>query len=115
MQCARAYPTESQIGNAITDLGTWYALIQAGFPAYEAEADEAPADHRTEAERDHALARQMLLNVGRQGSLFPLEEFEPTQVTLRRWTVLAEPHRAEAKQSRGWAYRVSCRCESQNA
>lgn len=42
LQCARAYPTETQIRNAITDFGTWLALIQAGFPPYPAPEGERP-------------------------------------------------------------------------
>ena len=90
LQCARAYQTESQIGNAIADFGSWFALTQAQFPAYEAEADEPLADHRTSAERDHDQARQMLLAVGPQASLFPLAEFEPTQATLKDLLVYAD-------------------------
>ena len=90
LQCARAYPTESQIGHAVTDFGTWHDLVAAGFPAYEPEPEEPPADYRTQAEREHAHARQMLLDVGQQGLLFPLEEFEPTEVTLRELLTYAD-------------------------
>jgi hypothetical protein len=90
LQCARAYKTESQIRNAIADFGSWFALTQARFPTYETEPDEPLADHRTQAERDHDRARQMLLAVGPQASLFPLAEFEPTEVTLRQLIVYAD-------------------------
>lgn len=83
MQCARTYPTESQIGNAVADFKTWHDLIQAGFPPYPVEPDEPPADHRTKAERAHDLAQQMLSEVGEQGRLFPLSEFEPAEATLK--------------------------------
>jgi hypothetical protein len=82
VQCARAYPTESQMRNAITDFGTWFALIQAGFPPYPQPIDEPLADHRTQAERDHARAQQMLLAIGPQERLFSLDEFEPDLTTL---------------------------------
>jgi hypothetical protein len=39
LQCARTYPTESQLAKALGDFRTWWDLIQANFPAYEAEAD----------------------------------------------------------------------------
>jgi hypothetical protein len=93
IQCARAYRTESQIGNAITDFGTWFALIQAGFPPYPPEPGEPLADHRTRPERDHARAQQMLIQVGPQGTLFP-PEFEPTETRLRDLVRYAAEQRA---------------------
>jgi hypothetical protein len=90
VQCARTYPTESQIGSAAADFRTWRDLCDAGFPTYEAEPEEPAADHRTQAERDHARARQLLLEVGPQGHLFPLDEFEPTEVTLRELVAYAD-------------------------
>jgi hypothetical protein len=42
LQCGRAYPKRSQIGNAVADFGAWRELIQAGFPPYEGEEDELP-------------------------------------------------------------------------
>ena len=83
MQCARADPTESQINHAMTDFKTWYALVMAGFPPYESDPDEPEADHRTKAEQLADLARRMLDEVGEQGRLFPLNEFEPAEATLK--------------------------------
>ena len=81
LQCARAYPTESQMRQCLTLFRTWDELINAGFPAIEAEPDEPPADYRTQTEKDHERAQQMLLAVGGQGSLFP--DFEPEEVTVK--------------------------------
>lgn len=42
LQCGKAYPTRSQIGNAVADFSAWRELIQAGFPPYEGDLDELP-------------------------------------------------------------------------
>jgi hypothetical protein len=83
LQCARAYPTEAEIGNVIADFDTWFDLIQAGFPSYEVPDDEPPADHRTDAERKRDHARAALDLIGEQGTLFPLDQFEPVETTLK--------------------------------
>lgn len=83
LRCARAYPTESQIRHAVTDFKTWHDLVLAGFPPYEPVPDELFADHRTKAEQLADLARRMLDEVGEQGRLFPLNEFEPAEATLK--------------------------------
>lgn len=90
LQCARAYPTETQIGNAITGFGTWFSLIQAGFPALEAPTDEPPADHRTPEEIRHDRARQLADLSDPQGSLFPLSQFEPVTATLKELQAYAD-------------------------
>lgn len=83
IQCARTYPTESQMRNAVADFEAWRDLISAGFPPYPAEADDEPADARTPAERRRDLARH-LAEIGLdQEALFPLDVFEPTQATLK--------------------------------
>lgn len=97
IRCARAYPTESQIRRAATDFGGWYDLVDAGFPPYEAEEGEAPADHRTDAERarDRAKALASLSEPGgEQGVLFPLDTFEPTMATLKELHEYAEQQEA---------------------
>lgn len=83
LQCARTYPTEAQIRHACAEFREWSALRTAGFPAYDAPADEPLADHRTDAERDHDHARALTDLVGEQGSLFPLRDFEPVTTTLK--------------------------------
>ncbi|HSS11896.1 MAG TPA: hypothetical protein VLL25_18555 [Acidimicrobiales bacterium] len=84
LQCARTYPTESQIGKILADFQSWWSLMAARFPPTEAEPDEPPADHRTETERRHDKARQLALaGLGDQGRLFPLDEFEPMESTLK--------------------------------
>lgn len=83
IRCARAYQTESEIRLAQTDFGTWYGLVNAGFPAYEAPDGEPLADHRTEAERDRDAARALLDLIGEQGALFPASDFEPATTPLK--------------------------------
>jgi hypothetical protein len=90
LQCARTYPTEAQIGNAVADFGTWHDLIQARFPAIPAPEGEPPADWRTQAEKDHARARALADLFGEQGSLFPLGQFEPAEVTLKELVTYAD-------------------------
>lgn len=77
LACARAYPTEAQIRHAVTDLGTWHDLVEAGFPPYEAPPDEPPADPRDADERTRDLARQLAELAGEQLSLFPDDMFGP--------------------------------------
>lgn len=83
LQCARAYGTERQIGNAIADFETWFGLISAGFPAYENDPAEPLADHRTPEEVSHDRARQLADLADPQGALFPLSRFEPADTTLK--------------------------------
>jgi hypothetical protein len=83
LQCARVYSTETQIGHAVADFETWRDLSTAGFPPVDAPPGEPPADHRTKDEKDHAAARRLLDLVGEQGTLFPLEMFEPTESPLK--------------------------------
>lgn len=90
IQCARAYPTEAQIGNAVADFGAWRDLIAAGFPAYPAPPNEPVADHRTEEEKRRDAARRLAEQIGEQGALFPLDEFEPTESTVKDLQAYAE-------------------------
>lgn len=83
LQCARTYPTETQIRHAVTDFESWRDLVAAGFPPSEAEDGELPADHRTDAERKHDRARALAEVFGDQGTLFPLADFEPVTTTLK--------------------------------
>jgi len=84
------YKTDTEIQQASVEFGTWSGLIQAGFPPYEAPDDEPPADHRTDAERDHDRARALTELIGEQGSLFPLRDFEPVTTTLKELQDYAE-------------------------
>jgi hypothetical protein len=83
LQCARTYPTEAEFGQALAEFGSWFDLAGANFPTYEAPEGEPPADHRTEAEREHDRARALLDLIGEQGSLFPLSQFEPVITPLK--------------------------------
>lgn len=94
VQCARAYGTEAEIGNAIADFETWSGLIQAGFPAYEVDLDETPADHRTPEEIRRDRARQLAETADPQGSLFPLGQFEPVTTTLKELADYADEQEA---------------------
>lgn len=86
IRCARAYPTEAQIRRAATDFESWWDLVDAGFPAYEAPEGEPIADHRTETERRTDLARALAAAgemSGDQLALFPLDRYEPAVATLK--------------------------------
>lgn len=83
LQCARTYPTGSQIRHAETDFRTWHELANADFPPIEALDGEPPADHRTEAEKARDRARALATIRGVQGELFPLSTFEPIVTTLK--------------------------------
>lgn len=90
LRCARAYPTEAEMRHAVTDFDTWRDLVGAGFPAYVAPDGEPLADHRTEEEKKHDRARALLDIIGTQGTLFPLDRFEPTESTLKELLEYAE-------------------------
>ncbi|MGH3735854.1 MAG: hypothetical protein ACRDT6_09575 [Micromonosporaceae bacterium] len=83
LQAARTYKTDSQIASALTQFDTWSELLNAGFPDMESEANEPPADHRIDEERNQARARALLELIGEQGALFPLDRFEPMTTTLK--------------------------------
>lgn len=86
LQCARAYPYESQIAHASSQFEDWTELRAAGFPAVEVPEGEHPADWRNDAERRRDLARS-LAESGEMNSdqlaLFPLDRYEPTEATLK--------------------------------
>lgn len=90
IQCARTYQTEDEIRQALADFETWDDLHRAGFPTYPAPADEPPADHRTETEREHAKAHALLDLIGEQGALFPASMFEPVETPLKDLAAYAE-------------------------
>ena len=83
LKCARTYQTEDEIRQALAAFETWTDLCSANFPAYETSADEPLADHRTEEEKKRDRARALLDIIGNQGTLFPLDKFEPTEATLK--------------------------------
>lgn len=90
LRCARAYPMDSQIRRAATDFSGWYDLVDAGFPPYDAEEGESPADHRTDAERARDRARQLAELTDPQGALFPLSDFEPVTTSLKELQAYAD-------------------------
>lgn len=89
LQCARTYPTRSQIGQLLTDFRTWDEVINSDWPEYPADEGERPYDPRSDTE---LTARgpgkgTNLLPATRQGTLF--DSFDPTTTTLaelERWT-----------------------------
>lgn len=83
LQCARAYPTESEFGQALAEFSSWFDLADANFPRFDAEEGELPADHRTDAERQRDHARALTDILGEQGTLFPLADFEPHETPLK--------------------------------
>lgn len=83
LRVARTYSTEAEIAQALAEFPSWTALINSGFPSYEAPEGEPPADHRTEAERKRDHARALADQLGEQGALFPLSDFEPITTTLK--------------------------------
>lgn len=83
IQCARTYRTESEFGRAVAEFQSWRALAEAGFPQFDGEDGDLPADHRTEAERKRDFARIVADMVGEQGTLFPLDRYEPADSTLK--------------------------------
>lgn len=90
IQCARAYPTDSQIRHACAEFEDWSSLRAAGFPAIDAPEGEPPADHRTDAERQRDHARALTDLLGDQGALFPLADFEPHETPLKDLKAYAE-------------------------
>ena len=83
IQCARAYPTEAQIGSAAADFESWRALCDAGFPPIERDAAEPDADWRTDSERTSDRARALTDHLDAQEAMFPLSRFEPVETTLK--------------------------------
>jgi hypothetical protein len=90
IQCAKAYPTEGQIGRAVADFSTWRDLSDANFPPYPADLQEPPADHRDDAERHRELARQLMSHASEQLDLFPLDTFDQATSTLSQLQVYTE-------------------------
>jgi hypothetical protein len=77
LQAAKTYPTEAQLRTASAQYGDWTSLREAGFPPYEAPADEPAADPRDADERARDHARQLAELAGDQLSLFPDDMFGP--------------------------------------
>lgn len=83
LRAARSYATDSQIAQISARFENWSSLIAADFPEVEALSDEPLADHRTDAERKRDHARALADMLGEQGTLFPLDDFEPNETTLK--------------------------------
>lgn len=88
IQCARAYPTASQIGSAAADFETWRALCDAGFPPYPAVEGERPYDPRTTREVVKAHAQSgadILPEPWEQRGLFERFSDDTTLGAMRRY------------------------------
>ncbi|MER7574901.1 hypothetical protein [Streptomyces sp. NPDC126514] len=83
LRCARSYPYASQIRHAMTDFGTWFDLIKAGFPTYEPEPGEEPADPRTKEEIRRERERRYAVFLREQVGLFPMEDYIPERTALK--------------------------------
>ena len=78
LQCGRTYPQRSQIGHAMSDFKSWFALTQANFPPYNGAPDELPYNpldteelvkqHGTEESRRDEDSRY------EEGGLYPRDE-----------------------------------------
>lgn len=77
LQCARTYPTETQIRLATDTFRVWSELYNAGFPAVEAVADELPFDPRDADEKARDAARALARRSQESGqlALFPDDKF----------------------------------------
>lgn len=83
IQCARTYPTETQIGQILADFTTWSDLLTANFPPVDRPDGVADADWRTESERTSDRARALADHLSSQDAMFPLSRFEPVETTLK--------------------------------
>jgi hypothetical protein len=82
LQCARAYPTETEFGKMLAEFQTWFDLLSANFPAFEAPPGEPLADWRTEPEKTRDRNRAWLDASNGMDAMFPLSDFEPVETTL---------------------------------
>lgn len=88
LQCARAYPFESQITQASAQYGYWWQLIRAGFPPYPSEADERPYDPRSTQEIRRDLERSghgIMPEPWQQRALFERFSDDDTLAALQRY------------------------------
>lgn len=51
LQCGRTYETEAELRKILAQFENWWSLIQAGFPAVEADEDGLPYDPRDTDEK----------------------------------------------------------------
>lgn len=78
MQCARTYPTESQIGSAAAEHHSWRALCDAQFPAISRDHSEPDYDPRNERSRQRPKPPNTLPERWEPTDLFPSEKFGPS-------------------------------------
>lgn len=95
LECAKAYPCESQIRHAGAEYDGWTDLRNAGFPAFDADEGDKPYDPRGAAERARDAARELARHgKGGDGQLslfdyFPDDKFDELS-TLADLTKYAE-------------------------
>lgn len=98
LKAARAYESEAEIRKILADFPNWWQLIQAGFPAAQVtlDADTAPFDPRTPAERRQDMAKEIERRAREEGSgqlvlfeHFPADRFDSlaTLAELRKYAV----------------------------
>jgi hypothetical protein len=88
LECARAYPCESQIRQILADFENWWQLIQAGFPPRPAPEGERPYDPRAtrEIERSHDSAGTAILpEPWEQRGLFERFTDDTTLAAMQRY------------------------------
>jgi hypothetical protein len=92
LQCAKAYPKESQLRMAIAQYGSWFALTRAGFPPFEGDPDERPYNplETDELAKQHETATQRIVEDSQYvgGALIPRDAFPDNtpMPEIDRWT-----------------------------
>ena len=88
LQCARAYPKESQIRSAAADFESWRELCDAGFPPIQAAGDERPYNPlETDELRQQSDRRgaRLIERAGYDESLFDHFEKTATLAEIKIW------------------------------
>lgn len=85
LQCAKAYPTRSQMRLAVDAFGSWDKLYNAGFPSFEGEEDELPYNPLATDELviQHKTTADRVAEDGQYegGGIVPREEHEEDAAT----------------------------------
>lgn len=82
LQCARTYPQAPQIAKVLGDFTAWSDLIQARFPPYPTDPDEAAADWHTDDERRHHMAQKLAEDASGQQAFSFFQDYDPGIATL---------------------------------
>lgn len=104
LRAARAYPTEAQIRELLTDFDSWDALARAGFPPVERDPNEPEFDPRLTAEKERSAAKaatQLLpTDEDEQLALFPDDQFGPLSTLAELAKYVDEMAHWTARQAR---------------